>query len=272
MSRRITLAISLLPTLLSFDALAQNCAALVGSQVAPITFGAGASLLTGVPSKKGEFETTAQYQTRLQIAVAKLPDSMIVAIPLSQEYVAFNADLGAIQINSYAIKNMNTDWFTVFYGSNHFGAVEYGSLFDNIDLVLDSNDQVIGTYRGQNSYGATFTVSRVTRVVRAIFDRKSAPRDELMFPGQQSSTYGPAIWTIPMTADQARREKGKLRAAVLIVPKSPFYFENTQPSSTRATMQNPREVAQLSKIIVADIQCVIITDEVGKVLRSQPTA
>ena len=60
--------------------------------------------------------------------------------------------------------------------------------------------------------------------------------------------------------------KERIRAVALIAPKAPYFFEDTQDSSARITIQNPRDIAQISRVLVADIQCVAFTDDANNVL------
>ncbi|MBL8546203.1 MAG: hypothetical protein JNL81_07045 [Hyphomonadaceae bacterium] len=249
-------------------AVAQECEAMAGTQISPISFDAAATALSSVPAKD-EFETTAQYQTRVEAALAGISSRMLVSAPFDTEYATYNADAGRFEIRSYAVRNLNTDWFTVFYGSPHYGGIRYSTL-GNIDLVLSSSDRPNGTYQGQNSYGATWTVTRVTRTVNAIFEREPARYNEELF-GQRPAGAAPLTWTLPVPVEQARGMRDRFRAAVLIAPRAPFFFENRQQSAGRITIQNPRDVEQVSRIIVADIQCVVITDDQNNVLIAQRT-
>jgi hypothetical protein len=253
------------------DASAQECQSLVGSRVETISFDAAVTALSQVPSARDEFETTAQYQARLAIAMSSVPSRLLISVPLDTRHVTYNADAGRFDIQSYAIRNTNTDYFTVFYGSPFYGSVPFSTL-GNIDIVVGSSDEERGTYQGQNAYGATWTVTRVTRTVRAIFDREPRRYTEELFGDRATRGDGPVRWSIPVAPELARGLRERLRAAVVVAPKAPFYFENTQQGVGRVTIQNPRDVDQLSRIIVADIQCALITDDVGNVLVAQPTA
>jgi hypothetical protein len=263
--------LSLMLAATAWDASAIECQSYVGSRVEATSFDLAARALSQVPSARDEFETTAQYQARLATALSGVPSQMLISVPLDTSYVTYNADAGRFDIQSYAIRNTNTDYFTVFYGSPFYGTVPFSTL-GNIDIVVGSSDEERGTYQGQNAYGATWTVTRITRTVRAIFDREPRRYTEELFGDRATRGDGPVRWSIPVAPEQARGLRDRLRAAVVVVPKTPFFFENTQQSAGRITIQNPRDVVQVSRIIVADIQCALITDDVGNVLVAQPTA
>ena len=249
-------------------AFAQSCTSLPNTQVSPVTFeqaitafsGSGAALV------KDEFETTAQFEARRAAAGAG-PTSMVVSLPIDPAYVTYNADAGAFEIKSFAVANIGNDWFTTFYGSPYFGTIATAS-YDNLAIVLSNEDTNHGSYEAKNGYGATWQVTNVNRHVDTIFESKP-PRYGVSLFGNESMAA--PVWSLPVPVDQAREFKSKLRAAVVIVPKAPFYFENTQQSQARITVQNPRDIKQISRVIVADIQCVVFTDDANNVLLSVTT-
>jgi len=62
-----------------------------------------------------------------------------------------------------------------------------------------------------------------------------------------------------------------MKAAVVVAPTAPFYFENTQGALGSITIQNPRDITQMARVVVADIRCVVITDETNYVFMAIPT-
>lgn len=264
MKRLLTLATAFCCLTLPSVASAQDCNSLPNSQIAPVTFDQAIASLsnTGAGLVKDEFETSAQFEAR-RAAAGGAPASMLISVPIDPEFVTYDADAGAFAIKRYAVANLGADWFTAFYGSPYYNTIEHSS-YDNLAMVLSSTDRPNGTYTGQNAYGASWQVTRVNRTINAIFESKS-PRYGVNLFGNNSETSAPT-WTLPVPVDQAREFKSKLRAAVLIAPKAPFYFENSQPSAARVTIQNPRDITQISRVIVADIQCVAFTDDANNVL------
>lgn len=269
MNRLLTLAVAACSLSLPNVVIAQTCVNLPEGPIAPVTFDQAIATLsdTGAGLVKDEFETTAQFEAR-RAAAGGAPSSLLVSLTVDPEYVSYNADTGSFAIQSYAVANIGADWFTAFYGSPHYNTIEHAS-YGNIAMVLSSTDRANGTYTGQNAYGASWEVTRVNRTVNAIFESKP-PRYGVNLWGNSSANSSPT-WNLPVPVEEARQFKSKLRAAVLIVPKAPFFFENTQPSSARVTIQNPREITQISRIIVADIQCVVFTDDANNVLLSART-
>jgi hypothetical protein len=244
-----------------------GCESLVGTQVSPISFREAATALKAMPGPKDEFETSDAYAARVEAARAQLPPQFVVSIPLDPEYVKYNADTGAFDIQSYAIRNINIDWFSAFYDTPYYTSVPHHSS-NNIDIVIDRTDRVTGNYVGSNAFGVSARISQIARTSQAIFDREPSRYGQSLF--EISPSDPPTVWHLPMPAEQARKMKGKLMGAVVIIPKAPFYFEQTgRPSD--ATISDPREITNVFKIIVADIQCALITDDANTVLISATT-
>ena len=74
-----------------------------------------------------------------------------------------------------------------------------------------------------------------------------------------------------MPPEIARAAKESMKAAVVVAPTAPFYFENTQGALGSITIQNPRDITQMARVVVADIRCVVITDETNYVFMAIPT-
>lgn len=250
---------------------AQNCAGLLNTQIAPVSFDAATRLFSGgsgAAITKDEFETTAQFEARQAAARSNMPASLFVSLPVDMDQIAYNADTGAFEIKTYAVANIGADWFTVFYGSPYYNTMGTGIIGSALAVVLSSEDRPTGTHMGKNGYGAEWEITEVHRDVNIIFEGKPANYGSTLF----QNNSGPApIWSLPVPVAEARAFKPKIHAAALIAPKAPYYFENTQDSTARITVQNPRDLTQESHVIVADIQCVVITDDVNNVVLAVST-
>jgi hypothetical protein len=244
-----------------------GCESLVGTQVSPIGFREAATALKAMPGPKDEFETSVAYAARVAAARASLPLQFVVSTPLDAEHVKYNADTGAFDIESYAINNINIDWFSAFYDTPYYTSVPHDSS-NNIDIVIDRTDRVTGTYIGSNAFGTSARISQIARTSQAIFDSEPGRYGQSLFANSHSDPV--TVWHLPMPAEQARSMKGKLKGAVVVTPKAPFYFEKIG-SPSGATISDPREVTDIFKIIVADIQCALITDHANTVLISATT-
>lgn len=250
---------------------AQSCESLLNTQIAPVSFEAAARSLTGGASlTKDEFETTAQFEERLAAARSGMPSSVMVSLPVDMEQISYNADTAAFDIKTYAVANLGADWFSVFYGSPYYTTIGSGisSGSNALGVVLSSEDNATGTYTGKNGYGAEWEITEVTRELQIIFEGKARNYGSTLF---QSNAGSAPVWSLPIPVEEARAFKANIRAAALIVPKAPYYFENTQGSTARITVQNPRDLTLESHVIVADIQCVVFTNETNNVVMSVRT-
>lgn len=131
-------------------------------------------------------------------------------------------------------------------------------------MVLSSEDEPTGTYEGQNAYGATWEIVEIDRSMDIIFEGEP-PRYGVTLFANSSSAPVP-LWDLPVPVEQARGMKERIRAVAMIAPKAPYFFENRQQSAARITIQNPRDITQISRVLVADIQCVAFTDDANNVL------
>lgn len=244
---------------------AQACRALVDTRVAPTAFEDAAALTGSVSLTKDEFETTAAYQARLEAARANVPSTFVIPIELDKEHAVYNADAGKFTISASAFGRYGIDWFSAFYDS---GSGISPSLSSQIGLVVASSETPTGTYEGQNAYGAKWDIVKIERRVDAIY-QGAAPGYNIGLFGRDSF---PAVsWDLPVPPENARAAKESMRAAVVVAPAAPFYFENTQGASGRITIQNPRDVTQVARVLVADIQCVVVTDDTNYVFLAIPT-
>ncbi len=241
---------------------AQTCDALFATKITPVTFSDAVQTLHNKTTPiKGEFETTDDYNTRVAASGSNIPETLIVSVPLDLKMITYNADKAAFEIKTYAVNINGAYWPSAFAGSPYANTIPVRS-YGDLGQVVATIDRPTGTYTGQNAYGVSWTVTRVTRRFDGIFE--GPPRSYGMTLFQPKD--GPApIWEMPVPLDIARALKPRLRAAFLIAPKAPFYFANTRPLGNAVTIDNPNEFIQNSRVIVADIRCLIITDDTNTV-------
>lgn len=145
------------------------CDTYVGRAVTPTTFDAAAAILKRFPAEKGEYETTTAYEARLAAARAAIPSTLIITSTLDPTYLKYNADAGSLEVVAYALRNINTDYSSVFgYGTPYYEKVKYSS-FDNIDWVLSETESVTGSFVGSNAFGAQVLVNKILRIDKSIF-------------------------------------------------------------------------------------------------------
>lgn len=249
---------------LTTSASAQTCASYVGQQITPVGIGAALAAVARIPQKKDEFESTAQFSARTSAATATVSRLFVVSTPLDPQFIKYDADAQQFDIASFAIRNLNTDWDAVFgYDRPLAGAVSYGP--DNLDVVVQKSEAVVGRYRGGNAYGASTTIVQIKRTVKAIFDREAKDRESLFFDRQQRDPADNIIAHISVASAKASLLRNSMRAALVVAPKAPWFASGVKQWGD-PTIDDPREIREEISALIADIQCALITDGNGTVL------
>lgn len=244
MSRLLTLTLLFFGLMTSSNAAAQVCDGLLGTQVSPTAYEQARLLVVGGRNLvKDEFETTSHFDARVAAANSPIPESLFISVPFDGKYITYNADNAAFDVKSYAFDNGSFLW------QLHLDAAS--------NSILGTGGYNAEYILGENSY---VTATSVETRLYMIFDREVAEREGL-FEGSSS----PKIWTIPTPIDQARGMKERFRAALLVVPRAPFYLEHSRTTRFRRD-ETGRSATEVTQVIAADIQCAVITDDNNKVL------
>lgn len=245
------------------SALAQTCATYVGQMVAPLDID---DIMTpfGAIGPKSEFETTDQYNARKGAAVTKLGATLIVKkAPEDRKHLVYDADTQRLNIVSYAFRNLGFNSDALFGpGAPYRGVMDAGYI--NIDVVIEEDEKVTGTYEASNSYGAKTVVSKVFRRTRGIFEAKAVYGKDALFPAAQGDAN--IAGSIAMSPQDAMRLKPTLQFAFVIAPKVPYYLSALYDYPSTPTIRNPREVKNEVSALIADIQCGLVLDPVNNVL------
>ena len=192
------------------------------------------------------------FEARVANAMQALPSALIIPGIFSEEYAVYDADSGVLNIQAYALRNVNTSYEYVFgYGSPFYGEVEYSTL-GNRGVVVFQGEEVTGSYTASNAFGAATRVTEITRTHHAIFEGETARYNETFFVEQQEGA-GAQIGAVPMSIPDAQAFKATGQVAFVVAPKWPFYAEGVR--SWEPTISNPTDVTQPISVIVADIQC-----------------
>lgn len=247
-------------TLMETAVLAQDrCPTFTGQIIAPVTVESVITRVSTVPSIKGEYETTAAFETRRNAAASALPEEFLVSIPLDPQYLRYNADAGSLSVGAYAIDNRNTTYDGAFGpGTSHPNV--RASPFNNLDLLASETETPTGSYGASNAFGATTVVTEIQRSSKAIFERALEPGETTF------ANVGPdlRLIDIPMSPEEARRFRTSGRAAAVIRPQAPFFAVARRRWSPR--FDRPTDISQSVQIVVADIQCVLLTDSASRVV------
>lgn len=205
--------------------------------------------------KKDEFETTAQYQERLDKAFKSLniPSEFFIEIPIEHKYITFDADTRLLTFSPYVINNAN-----VYYGMNFGKLLESGNqyFFDAYDVQISRNVKEQGSYAAQNALGATFQVKKQEVTYKSIFDQ---PKQGLSLSNKPPL----GVFNIDennISIDKVKAMKSKSKAYAFVSLKPPYIAKISSPAE-RVTATGRVDSTTINEVLFADIQCFIITDE-----------
>ncbi|WP_423140871.1 hypothetical protein ACOYW6_08350 [Parablastomonas sp. CN1-191] len=248
----------------------QVCQTSVGQRVSPIQIDQLISGLGANTQPRGEFETTAQYEARLKAAGAAAPASAFVSLPIDTKYITYDADVGRFKIESYALDNKNASWDAFYDGPNPPWPRPMGSP-GFVDFVVRSVETITGSYPAANAYGAKVTVNKVRRETVGVLERTAVGSEDLFRADRpwvsHESNVVAEVAVDPMLAPSWREN---IRAAAVIVPKQPYVARATKQWGP-ARIDLPKEITEDLTAVIADIRCIVLIDQAGRVQARVPT-
>lgn len=252
-------------------AVVQTCATYEGQSVSLVSVDTLILAVSNLPNERDEFETSEQFRARVQTSLEGVRKTYVVQTMFDAEQAVYDADRQHFSIKSYALDNMNASWEAVFgYGRPLFERVKFSPL-RNLDIVVSSSERVTGTYEASNAFGASATISEISRVTVGIFDREAVYGESLFFRDREEErAVDQVIGTIPAEPEIARDLKGAMRGAVVIAPKAPWYGVGHKRWG-RPTISKPRDIKETVSAVIADIQCALVLDGSNRVLLSVQT-
>lgn len=246
------------------------CDSYLGQRITPVSIDTVIATLSRLPSQRGEFETTSQFDARVADALDNVAGSYIVRATFNAKHATYDADGQRFRVESFAIGHGQPYWHTVFgYGHPLHGQVEYDS-YENIGISVSDSETVIGTYRASNAFGVATRVTEIRRNDKAIFERKAAFGEDLYSPPGSDTYRTKIIAEIPADPAIAPNLKNTMKAALVIAPKSPWVAAG-RGHLAPPTIDNPQSVEQVVSAVIADIQCALITDGKNKVIAAVTT-
>lgn len=239
------------------------CPSYVGTTVAPLTFDEAVAKLPKV-SPKGEFETTAEYQARFAAAgggglliVGKAPDD--------RKFFTYDADHGKLSVEPYAFRNWD---LSAWYALHNTAGLEPSTLY-NVDVVISRGFHIVGSYMGQNGFGAQARIVERQSVVHAIYDRPIGVDEELKGTGLFLNN-DEVVGTLDMPPSEAQALKPKLSVAFVVLPKEP-YLVHSHYKVGEPTIDAPIDETEIATVMIADIRCGLLLDGSNKVIGAYPT-
>ena len=248
---------------------AQNiCAPYVAQTVQPIKAAVLWKQLASVPTVKDEYETSPAFKDRVESAMGSITGPVIVEVPIQRKYITYDADANRLDVQSYAFANNTTQYSGVFgYDTPFYERIKYG-LSNNIHVVFPHEEMQSGSYIGTNAMGVRIRVTKVRRFTKVIFERESKWGEEL-FP-DISQHNAPVISFGDVMPDMAKHVKATARAAIVYVPKAPYFAKGKYPWG-EPTIEGPMDIDETIEVAIGDIQCALFLNSAGKVFGAAAT-
>lgn len=204
--------------------------------------------------KKDEFETTAQYQERVDKSFKSLniPSKFFIEIPIEHNNITFDADTRLLTFSPYVINNAN-----VYYGMNFGKLLESGNQYfsDAYDVQISRSVKEQGSYAAQNAFGSTFQVKKQEVTYKSIFDQ---PKQGMSFNKPPLGVFN--IDENNISIDRVKALKSKSKAYAFVSLKPPYIAKTSSPPE-KVTATGRVDSTTINEVLFADIQCFIIADE-----------
>jgi len=246
----------------AYYAHAQTCSSYIGKRIEMKGFDAVAKMLPKAPDKKGEFETTAEYEERVAAARSSAPGGIIIDLGNVDSGLKYDADLQKINISPFAFGSWDgiiNEWTGLrALQFALYGVADVGN--NNIGILVDRTSETTGSYPASNAFGSVVNVTTETRRFKGVFERKASRYDEGLLVGHTKRFGDPwqPIGSIPLSVEDAKRLKKSAIAAILVAPKSPYFVMGT--SYKFETFSSPYRLNYETSAIIADIQCAFLLD------------
>ena len=224
--------------------------------------------LEGQQTTKSEFETSAQFAARTRETTRRASRRLAVEGTYDPGQVMYNADAQEFTVAVYAWDNLADGVDRV---EGRLNRQVLPSRWDDMASIgLKEREYEDGEYVGQNAFGATARVTKIQRERYSVYDQVLPSKKEWRTETTRTdSSHGVSIQVpavrLRANVDNARALKKNMRVGVIIRPKAPFVATTEKHWSAR--IDNPREVREITHIIIADLLCAVLTDETGQVLK-----
>jgi hypothetical protein len=238
----------------------RSCAPYLGKTVRPVSFDSVFKAISKIPKSKDEFETSDQFGQRQEVARNRLKPVYIVDKSLNTAAFRYDADRGILQMTSLVFDDkMGTYTWSLRDAAELDGVGDSGTFYG---LVIGEQSIDTGTRVGTNAFGVSVLVDQIHQTNEVILDPDGHRGDHLVGRGS-------VIDEFQATPVEARKRKDTLQGAIVLAPKEPFY--GTGATASTATLEHPVDIKEETDVIVADIQCALLLDEKGKVVRAYKT-
>lgn len=229
------------------------CRGYIGKIIRPATFDALSQGL-GV-EKKGEFETTASFETRRAAARRWTGGWEVLALPTDRAHVRYDADAGAMTIEAGA--------FGAREFSDEIGAQMAASLSAQDEgkkrgapIPYSTTERPVRSYVAQNGFGARMQVTEIARHTRALYESETA-----LFANATDRDSPVMVFGVP--AVRARAAKATLRVALLLKPRPPYLVVT---DLDRPQVTGPTDYIDKASVLHVSSACAFTLDGANRVL------
>ena len=184
------------------------------------------------------------------------------------DHVVYSADAQEFTVGVYAWDNL-ADGIDGVEGSLNRQVLP--SRWDDMASIgLKEMKYEDGEYVAQNAFGATARVAKIRRERYSVYDQVLPSKKEWRTETTRTASFHGVSMEVsavrlPANLENARALKTSMRVGVIIQPKAPYVA--TTKRYWRVTIDDQREVREITQIVIADLLCAVLTDENGRVVK-----
>ena len=233
------------------------CKSYEGQQVMVTTFD---GLVRGLPkyTPKGEFETTAQFDARVDAAKKTPPTGpSVLVLPTNQKYIEYDAYLSLMRVQAGAFDEgrFHEDFMADATSSYFTREFKRG----RTAVPHSDSKRLLSTYRAQTRLGVPFTISKYDLKVNGIY----VTADKLFSYAKDKDSF---VMGFEVQVAQAARVKPTLKVALVVEPDLPFLMTDTSDDERRPALDWPNEYTYRSSIAFVKPRCALVLDGQSRVL------
>lgn len=235
-----------------------SCSSYLNTKVSAVSPEVALQKFRKVP-QKSEYETTAQYQSRVSAVVGENQGPIVVRIDEADKlYLEYEADAGKLRV-SRGLFGSPFDAFRTFISGSYWDLLQPG-IRNNVGTVLAERERVTGSYAAQNGFGVKTTVRRITTTTTAIYDKAGT-----WFPNIAGRPT--VVGEISVSPLKARALKSSSIVALVAEPRPPYIVTGSRLAES-PSLDRPRRVTENFTVLIADISCGLLVEPDGNVIGS----
>lgn len=253
----------LLPSFIySVNVHSNECQTYIDKTISPISFDKAYSQLNTV-SPKNEFETTKDYQARIEHSV--IPEKLIISKQVEKNaddsFLKYNADKEELSIYRYAFHNTNIGIWKATESTQP--KLKINMMNTNFS-VITSNEISHSNEVASNSFGVQTKVTNTNYIVSVIVDPITKGIYSNLFPKFKENK---PLGTVHADTQLAKSLKKSSYLAFVIKPVLPLK-STAKWSFPIAKIDSPFQNNYEGKILVANFKCGLWLDSSNKVIGS----